>query len=411
MTSSLKWSNLELIKQLGEGQAGIVWLAKLNRSWKAQRAGSYVAVKRYKPWVLEQGGQLERVFRELQIGRTLNHPNVVETLSVLSDNSGSPCLVMKFYEGSSLDNYLASLRLKGRKLDSDTAFMIAGRLSSALVSLHKVGAIHRDVKPANVLLTSAGPILMDLGVVCSNAFPEQTTTGTFLGTVRYAAPEYLFGESYDSRVDVYGLGAIVCELFTGELFLKERSNWAQLVVEKSQRSVNHSCDFKEMQVRLGVKITELVRSIIESSLGWRPGLRTLCLQSLSEAVENNLWKEFCYLEKGRFIQGLPLVSPVGSLSNKNSFVSLRETIAGLPLSGSDKENIKRCLDRLYYQHEVSYRDVKSCLLEVLGEDKTEAFLERLHQLKVLYVQPAMAGMEWGFDCTIKAGYRYGLLDV
>src|SRR5829696_739488 len=127
MPSSLKWSNLEFIGLLGEGQAGAVWLAKLNHPWNNRPAGSYVAVKRYKPWILEQGGQLERMIRELQLGRNLSHPNVVKTLSVLSDNSGSPCLVMKFYEGVSLDSHLAFLRQKGRKLDTDTAFMITAR--------------------------------------------------------------------------------------------------------------------------------------------------------------------------------------------------------------------------------------------------------------------------------------------
>src|SRR6185503_3171295 len=250
---------------------------------------------------------------------------------------------------------------------------------------------------------------MDLGVVFSEAFPEQTTAGSFLGTVRYAAPEYLFGENYDSRVDIYGFGAIVSELFTGEVFLKERLNWAQLVVEKSQKVIQHSCDFKEMQGRLGVNITEFVRSVLDSSLSWRPDLRTLCLQDLSKALENKLWKQSCYFEKGRFIRGLPRLPPVGSQCGEKTLVPLRESMTALPLSDSDKENIKRCLHRLYYEHEVSYRDVKSCLLETLG-DRTDAYIQRLHQLNVLYVQPAMAVIEWVFDETIKAGYRYGLLD-
>ena len=65
MASSLVWNDLELIERLGEGQAGAVWKARLRRAFRGHAAGDLVAVKRYKRWVLEQPGQLERIYREL----------------------------------------------------------------------------------------------------------------------------------------------------------------------------------------------------------------------------------------------------------------------------------------------------------------------------------------------------------
>src|SRR5205085_11064570 len=113
---------------------------------------------------------------------------------------------------------------------------IIGSLAAALHELHTAGAIHRDVKPANVILSKFGPILMDLGVVASRDFPEQTHTGSFLGTIRYGAPEYLFGEEYDWRIDVFGLGAIAYELFANRAFLESETHWARLIAMKRART-------------------------------------------------------------------------------------------------------------------------------------------------------------------------------
>ena len=233
MARSIQWHDLELIKKLGEGQAGAVWLAKLMKSFQDLPSDSFVAIKIYKSWVLEEGGQFERIIRELEIGRSVAHPKLIKTYSLIRDDKGNPALVMAYYSGETVDQYLQRLRNEKQYPDTETAFRIIGGLASVLNTLHSSGIIHRDVKPSNIILDNSDPILMDLGVIRSHDFPEQTTTGAFLGTIRYAAPEYLFGDAYDSGVDVYSLGAITYELFVGKMFLSEEKQWARLIVEKS----------------------------------------------------------------------------------------------------------------------------------------------------------------------------------
>lgn len=207
-TMALRWNDFEIVKSLGEGQAGVVQLCRLRRSFLEYNAGDYLAIKRYKRWVLEQPGQLERIIRELETGRRIQHPNLVHSLAALVDDEGKPALVMRYYEGETLQQYLEKLRSSKEYMSFEKAMLIIGELASALDSLHSAGILHRDIKPANVILSGNSPILMDLGVVKSSDFPEQTTSGTFLGTIRYSAPEYLFGQSETPLLDIYSLGAI-----------------------------------------------------------------------------------------------------------------------------------------------------------------------------------------------------------
>src|SRR5215213_2774970 len=88
MPSALKWSDLDLLQELGSGQAGIVSLARLRQPRLGMSEGEYVAVKQFKSWVLEQPGQLERVYREVETGRRIIHPNLVLMHGVILDDHG-----------------------------------------------------------------------------------------------------------------------------------------------------------------------------------------------------------------------------------------------------------------------------------------------------------------------------------
>lgn len=307
MASAIKWSDLDFMETLGEGQAGIVWLAKLKSTIRGLDKGSLVAVKTYKAWVLEQAGQFERIIRELEIGRRIVHPNLLKSLSVILDPEGKPSLVMTYYVGETLERYLERTRAEKKPADVEYSFKIVADLASAIDTLHDAGAIHRDVKPANIILGSNGPILMDLGVVKSNDFPEQTTFGAFLGTIRYAAPEYLLGDVYDEKIDIYSLGAIVYELFMGQLFLEREKHWARLIVEKSSRHA-YIASFRNEQMlrqKYGDKIGSFLAIILSQTLSNDPSKRKLPLDNLAAAITNRLWEKSYHFDGQRFSGGIP----------------------------------------------------------------------------------------------------------
>src|SRR5262245_21738789 len=110
MPHALRWEDIRLGSLLGEGHSGVVMRGELLRNYDDLSAGSPVAVKRYKPWVLREPGQLERIFRELNVGRTVRHKNVVRILGALFDNTQTPALVMQYYDGETLDEFLRRRR-------------------------------------------------------------------------------------------------------------------------------------------------------------------------------------------------------------------------------------------------------------------------------------------------------------
>jgi serine/threonine protein kinase len=99
MKSAISWSDLESVAEIGGGQAGVVMKARVRTRRGDLQVGDWVAVKRYRPWCLEQPGQMERIFRELEAGRRISHPALVRTLAVIADDAGRPVLLMKYYEG------------------------------------------------------------------------------------------------------------------------------------------------------------------------------------------------------------------------------------------------------------------------------------------------------------------------
>ena len=303
MARALHWDHLELTRRLGEGKAGVVWQAKLSRDFRDLSAGSMVAVKLYKNWLLEEAGQLERILRELEIGRSVTHCNLVRTLTLLQKPGAGPALVMKYYEGQTLEALLSDRAFTTPTSRSLEWFLsLLGPLAGALAALHEAGAVHRDVKPRNIILTEEGPVLMDLGVIKSDQFPEQTTTGEFLGTIRYAAPEYLFGRGNSPLIDIYSLGAIAYEMFSGKRFLEEYEHWADLVHIKKGHWFPARVDWRAVAAQSTVNAAEFARLLCEAALA-EPENRNLNLKLLERSIQRRLWMKPFHVANGEFVAG------------------------------------------------------------------------------------------------------------
>ncbi|EME67246.1 protein kinase/ LuxR family transcriptional regulator [Rhodococcus ruber BKS 20-38] len=161
-----------------------------------------------------------RFLREQRaMGRLTGHPHIVPVLQVGTTESGRPYLVMPYHRQGSLD-----MRLRRRgPLPLEQALRLGVKIAGALETAHRLGIQHRDVKPANILLTEYGePQLADFGIAhIAGGF--QTATGAVTGSPAYTAPEVLGGEPPSPAADAYGLGATVFSALTGHAAFERRS--------------------------------------------------------------------------------------------------------------------------------------------------------------------------------------------
>ncbi|MFF3574974.1 protein kinase [Nocardia jiangxiensis] len=163
---------------------------------------------------------LARFFREQRaMGRLAGHPNIVGVLHVGTTDSGRPYIVMLYQQQDSLD---VRIRRHGPLSLSET-LRVGVKMAGALETAHRVGILHRDVKPANILVTDYGKAaLTDFGIVhLAGGF--KTGTGTVTGSPAFTAPEVLSGESPSSASDIYSLGATLFCLITGHAAFERRS--------------------------------------------------------------------------------------------------------------------------------------------------------------------------------------------
>jgi tetratricopeptide (TPR) repeat protein len=190
-------------RKLGSGGMGTVYAAT--------GPEGVVALKVVHPHLLESGDAAERFRREVAIGRAVDHPNVVRTFSG-GEADGHHYLAMEYVEGQTLDQLLEELE----RVPEELCRHIGREVCKGLSAIHAAGAIHRDVKPGNVLITPDHVVkIMDLGVALSlEETLRLSQTGAFLGSVSYAAPEQFEGggEDVDGRVDLHALGLVLYEL-------------------------------------------------------------------------------------------------------------------------------------------------------------------------------------------------------
>ena len=155
---------------------------------------------------------LERFKREAEVSAQLNHPNIVTIYDVGEEPSVGPFLAMEYVEGQSLGKHI-----REGNLEVETCFGILIQAMRALRSAHRHAIIHRDVKPDNILVSEDGRVkLMDFGIAKTMA-PRLTSTGEFLGSPAYSAPELLKGAEPTPSSDRYAFAITAFELLTGQL--------------------------------------------------------------------------------------------------------------------------------------------------------------------------------------------------
>jgi serine/threonine-protein kinase len=195
---------------LGHGGMSIVYRAE------HQLLARKVALKLLAPQLGEDESFRERFARESRIAASLDHPNIIPIYEA-AEAEGVFFIAMRYVEGADLRAMLKQGPIEPQRLIS-----IIDQTANALAAAHSRDLVHRDVKPANILIDPGEArgeadhvYLSDFGVAKQMSVPGLTTTGMFVGTAEYAAPEQIEGKPLDGRADTYAMGCVVYECLTG----------------------------------------------------------------------------------------------------------------------------------------------------------------------------------------------------
>ena len=213
--SGQRIGDYEILGVLGAGGMGKVYKVRNTISDRVE------AMKILLPNLAAQKDLADRFLREIKLLASLDHPNIAKLNTALTlDNQ--LVMMMEYVDGVSL----ASRLQRGPIAPADAANYSEQALG-ALSYAHKLNVIHRDVKPANMMLTSQGVVkLMDFGIARPNDEAGMTSTGATLGSMNYMSPEQVRCEPVDQRSDLYSMGVSLYEMVTGKLPFRGHSNYS-----------------------------------------------------------------------------------------------------------------------------------------------------------------------------------------
>jgi len=231
----------------------------------------------------------DRFLREIKLLASLNHPNIAALNTAMTLNN-QLIMMMEYVDGVTLAS-----RLQDGPIPPADAVNYSTQLLSALSYAHKLNVIHRDVKPANMMLTPQGAVkLMDFGIARPNNEQGMTVTGTTLGSLNYMSPEQVRGEAVDQRSDLYSMGVSIYEMVTGQLPFRGHSNYSVMSA--------HLQETPQPPIVLRPDLPKGLSDIIVMSMAKDPKDRFQSADAFSNALKS--------VASGGTVAGAGIVSPV-----------------------------------------------------------------------------------------------------
>jgi eukaryotic-like serine/threonine-protein kinase len=262
-TGTVLGERYALTEPIAAGGMGQVWKATdtvLDRT---------VAVKLLNPALSQQSGFLERFRSEARNSASLHHRNIT-TVFDYGEDEGSAYLVMELVAGQPLSQLIA----EQAPLSAQAGASILIQAANALEAAHRAGVVHRDVKPANILVTPDGTVkLTDFGISRLVNSAPLTQTGEVLGTAQYLSPEQVVGHSATASSDIYALGVVGHEMLTGR-----RPFQGETIMATAMAHMNQPPPSLPDSVPAGI------RNVITSALAKEPADRPATAAAMAQAL-------------------------------------------------------------------------------------------------------------------------------
>jgi serine/threonine-protein kinase len=258
----------EIQQQLGKGGMGVVYRAH------DKLLDEQVAIKVLRPEVARDPEISRRFQSEIKLARRVSHKNVCR-IHEYGEDKGLRYISMEFMQGVDLRQIL---RERGG-LPPEEAYATSLQLADGLHAIHEVGVIHRDLKTPNIMRDTRGQIrLMDFGIAkdWGAAAASATATGLVMGTPEYMSPEQARGEKIDFRSDIYALGVVIFEIFTGRVPFRAETPLATIL--------KHLQEPPPLDGPEGARIPPAVREILRKALAKDPSARYATVEELGLAL-------------------------------------------------------------------------------------------------------------------------------